>query len=122
MLEARLRVPTTPQREVVRARIVLVAASGEPTRAIARALGTMPRAVGLWRGRYARESLAGLEDRPRTGPKRKYSEETDRRLRALLDQSPPAGYACWTGRAVARCRAWQCARTAGLALAAGSQD
>ncbi len=94
MLESRLRAPTTPQRDVLRARIVLMAGEG---RSIARALGTMPRTVSLWRGRYAREGLAGLKDRPRTGPKRKYTEETGRRILALLDQPPPAGYARWSG-------------------------
>jgi len=42
-LEARLRAPTSEQRHVFRARIVLMAAEGLPTRAIARDLGTMPR-------------------------------------------------------------------------------
>lgn len=97
MLEARLRAPTTPQRDVLRARIVLMAGAGRPTRSIARALGTMPRTVSLWRGRYAREGLAGLKDRRRTGPKRKYTEETGRRILALLDQPPPSGYARWSG-------------------------
>jgi transposase len=97
VLEARLRAPTTPQRDVQRAHIVLMAASGEATRAIARALETMPRTVSLWRGRYAREGLDGLKDRPRTGPKRKYTEEAGRRILALLEKPPPAGYARWTG-------------------------
>lgn len=57
----------------------------------------MPRTVSLWRGRYAREGLAGLDERPRGGPKPKYTAETGRRILALLDQPPPAGYARWSG-------------------------
>jgi len=57
----------------------------------------MPRTVSGWRGRFAREGLVGLEDKPRPGPARRYGEETDRRILALLDQSPPPGYARWTG-------------------------
>jgi len=67
------------------------------TRSIARELGTMPRTVSLWRGRYAREGLAGLRDRRGRGPKRKYTQETGRRILALLDQPPPSGYARWSG-------------------------
>src|SRR5215208_4554200 len=48
-LEARLRAPTSEQRHVFRARIVLMAAEGLSTRAIARDLGTMPRTVSHWR-------------------------------------------------------------------------
>ena len=60
VLEMRVRAPTSEQREVFRARIVLLAAEGRSTRSIAKAVDTMPRTVSLWRGRYAREGLAGL--------------------------------------------------------------
>jgi transposase len=96
-LEARLRAPTTEQRHVFRARIVLLAAEGRSTRSIAREVGTMPRTVSGWRARFAREGLAGLEDRPRPGPAPKYGAATGRRILALLDQPPPKGYARWTG-------------------------
>src|SRR5215204_2606366 len=66
-LEARLRAPTSEQRHVFRARIVLMAAEGLSTRAIARDLGTMPRTVSHWRIRFAEEGLSGLDDRPRPG-------------------------------------------------------
>ena len=46
------------QRQVFRARIVLLAAEGRSTPSIARELGTMPRTVSGWRGRFAREGLA----------------------------------------------------------------
>lgn len=101
VLEARLRAPTTAQRDVLRARIVLLAAEGRSTRSIAGEVGTMPRTVSLWRGRYAREGLAGLADRAGRGPKRRYGEEAGRRILSLLDQPPPAGYARWTGPLIA---------------------
>lgn len=100
-LEARLRAPTTAQRDVLRARIVLLAAQGRSTRSVADELETMPRTVSLWRGRYAREGLAGLEERPRPGPKPKYSEATGRRILAVLDQPAPAGFARWTAPLIA---------------------
>ena len=76
MLEARVRAPTTKQRDVFRARIVLLASEGQSTRSIARTLKTMPRTVSTWRGRFAREGLAGLAERPRPGPAPKYTRET----------------------------------------------
>ena len=100
-LEARLRAPTTAQRDVLRARIVLLAAQGRSTRSVADELETMPRTVSLWRGRYAREGLAGLEERPRPGPKPKYSEATARRILAVLDQPAPSGFARWTAPLIA---------------------
>jgi hypothetical protein len=101
VLEARLRAPTSEQREVFRARIVLLAAADRPTRSIARELGTMPRTVSCWRGRFADERLAGLEDKERPGPTPKYGAETGRRILAVLDQPPPRGFARWSGPLIA---------------------
>ncbi len=61
----------------------------------------MPRTASLWRGRYAREGLAGLSDKPRPGPPPKYSGETAKRILAVLDRPPPAGFARWTGGLIA---------------------
>ena len=74
---------------------------GRSTRSIARELGTMPRTVSLWRGRYAREDLGGLAERRRADPKPKYTEETGRRILAVLERPPPAGFARWTGPLIA---------------------
>ena len=99
-LKARLRAPTTSQRDALRAKIVLLAAAGGTTRAIARELKVMPRTVSLWRGRYAREGLSGLDERKRTGRKPTYTHETGLRILAVLDRPPPAGYARWTGELI----------------------
>ena len=101
VLEARVRAPTTEQRDVFRARIVLLAAEGHSTRSIARTLGTMPRTVSGWRGRFARDGLAGLADQPRPGPAPKYTSATGRRILAVLEREPPAGFARWTGPLIA---------------------
>src|SRR6185369_13895377 len=101
VLEAKLRAPTTEQRQVFRARIVLLAAEERSTRSIARTLGTMPRTVSGWRGRFAREGLAGLSDKPHPGPAPTYGPETGRRILAVLDRDPPAGFARWTGGLIA---------------------
>jgi transposase len=100
-LEARLRAGTTEQRQLLRIRIVLEAAEGWGTRDIARELETTPTTVSLWRGRFARMRFAGLEDLPRCGPPRMYGEETDRRIRGVLEQPPPKGFARWNGPLIA---------------------
>jgi transposase len=52
---------------LLRIRIVLEAAEGHATREVACWLETTPRTVNLWRGNFAREGLAGLEDLQRSG-------------------------------------------------------
>ena len=102
VLEARLRAATTEQRQLLRIRIVLEAAEGHGTREIARELETTPTTVSLWRIRYAREGLDGLEDRQRSGTPPIYGEVTDQRIRKVLDQPPPKGFARWNGPLIAR--------------------
>ena len=97
VLEARCRAPSTPQGEVKRARIVLLAAEGRRTRSIAEEVGIQPRIVSKWRHRFADHGLAGLNDRPRASKKPIYNQATNRRILVLLDKRPPPGYARWTG-------------------------
>jgi Winged helix-turn helix len=94
MLEARVRAPTTEQRDVFRALIILLAAEGRSTRSIARTLDTMPRTVSLWRGRFSREGLSGLSDKPRPGSVPKYPVETGKRILVVLDRPPPTDSHC----------------------------
>jgi transposase len=102
VLEGRCRAPSTPQRDVKRARIVLLASEGRSTRAIAAEVGVEPRIVSNWRRRFADHGLAGLEDRSRASKKPIYGAATSKRILALLDKSPPQGYARWTGPLLAK--------------------
>jgi transposase len=102
VLEARCRAPSTPQGQFKRARIVLLAAAGRSTRSIAKEVGVRPRIVSKWRQRFADEGLAGLTDRPRAAKERIYGPATNKRILALLDKSPPAGFARWTGPLLAK--------------------
>jgi transposase len=96
-LEARCRSPRTLQRDLKRARIVLLAAEGRSTRSIAKEVGVQPRIVSLWRHRFADEGLGGLEDKPRPGKEPIYTKATDQRILALLDNPAPDGFARWSG-------------------------
>ena len=102
VLEARCRAATTAQRDVRRARIVLLAARGRSTRSIAEEVGVQPRIVSHWRRRFAEHGLDGLDDLPRGGKEPKYGPATNRRILALLDEPPPPGYARWTGPLLAK--------------------
>ena len=102
VLEARCRAPTTAQRDVKRACIVLLAAEGRSTRSIAEEVGVQPRIVSHWRRRFAEHGLGGLKDRPRAGKKPMYGKATNKRILVLLEKPPPAGYARWTGPLLAK--------------------
>ena len=97
VLEACCRSPVTLQRDLKRARIVLLAAAGRSTRSIAKEVGVQPRIVSLWRHRYADHGLEGLQDKPRPGKQPIYTKATDKRILKLLDKPPPDGFARWTG-------------------------
>jgi transposase len=97
VLEACCRSPVTLQRDLKRARIVLLAAAGRSTRSIAKEVGVQPRIVSLWRHRYADHGLEGLKDKPRPGKQPIYTKATDKRILRLLDKPPPDGFARWTG-------------------------
>jgi transposase len=66
-LEARARRYTLPYRDVVRAKIVLMAAEGLDNDEIAARLDTRREIVSKWRKRFFEHGLAGLEERPRGG-------------------------------------------------------
>jgi len=58
---------TAPYMEVIRARIVLMAAQGMQNKDIAEKLMLPVQIVSKWRKRYYEEGLAGLEERARPG-------------------------------------------------------
>ena len=58
---------TLPYFEVVRAKMILLAAAGMSNDKIAARLGTRREVVSQWRQRFFEERLAGLEERVRPG-------------------------------------------------------
>ncbi len=67
ILEARARKYTSAYRDVVRARIVLLAAQGMDNDEIALRLNTSRDVVSMWRKRFFEKGLEGLEELPRRG-------------------------------------------------------
>lgn len=100
VLERWLRQAPVDPRQAERARIVLMASEGVATRGIARAVGCTIGTASKWRVRFSRDRLEGLADRPRPGARRRYDEETDRRILDLM-ATPPPGRRSWTGALLA---------------------
>ena len=96
-----VKVPSTPQKIVLRARIALLAAEGKDNDEIALELGTSRVTVGLWRQRVLDLGLAGLEEAPRAG---RPVEVEAGRVRTVLTEvvRPPKGRARWSCRSMAR--------------------
>ena len=82
-LEALLRQSTAPQRDVLRARIALMAAEGQTTAAIATSLGMSLPSVSKWRGRVASQGMAGLREVQRPGRPRRIGGAQRLQLLAL---------------------------------------
>jgi transposase len=101
-LESLARATKTEHRMRQRARIVLMAADGRPTRAIARTVHCTIGTASKWRVRFAEQRLAGLDETGERGAKPKYTAATDQRILAVLEAPPPAGLARWTGPLIAR--------------------
>jgi transposase len=101
-LEALSRSGKSEARMQKRARIVLLAANGTPSREIGRMVGCTTGTASKWRVRYARGRLAGLDETGHRGAAPKYGPAHQQRILAMLDQPPPAGYPNWTAPLLSR--------------------
>ncbi len=101
VLQALVRAPTSQQRAVMRARIVLRSTAGVPIARVADELGVAIMTVKLWRRRYAEAGLAGLADAPRPGHPPTYTRADRDRLVSLTMGPPPEGTTHWSVRRMA---------------------
>jgi len=69
---------TLPYFQVIRAKMILLAAGGMSNDEIASCLHTRREIVSLWRKRFFEERLAGLQDQPRPGRPRDFSPRARR--------------------------------------------
>ena len=95
-LRRRIRASSTPQAQVLRARIILSAAEALSNQEIATAVGVTANTVGKWRTRYLLFGLKGLTNWGAGGRPRKHGPEVYQKLRQLLRQPPPDGKERWT--------------------------
>jgi len=103
LLEALIRGRKTPQRVVLRARIVLRAADGVSNNALAKELGITRPTVLLWRDRYAKAGVAGvLRDAPRPGRKKKIAPKKVEAIVNATLHTTPRDATHWSSRTMAR--------------------
>jgi transposase len=100
-LEGLIRATTASQADVLRARIILLAALNWPNEEIAAELNTSEPTVCKWRRRFARHGLAGLQDQVRSG---RPAELSTAALNAVLTKvtQPLKGRGRWSCRSMAR--------------------
>ena len=102
ILERWSRGRSTPARLVLRARIVLAAASGQQNKDIAAALPTTRKTVGEWRARFAESRLAGIEtDAPRGGRPPSGRDADAARIIEATTQTKPENATHWSTRTLA---------------------
>lgn len=100
-LEGCLRGRRSTHQAALRARIILLSAQRWEDKDIAVELKTTAHTVSVWRRRFLRERLAGLEDAPRSGRPAALPTSTVAKVLALATQ-PPKGRTRWSVRSMAR--------------------
>jgi transposase len=103
VLENMVRSPTAAQRDVLRARIVLLAAKGQRNDQIQATLGVSKPVVIKWRRRFASSRLSGLADQSGRGRKRIHDAAIRHRIAATACSDPPASVGThWSVRTLAK--------------------
>jgi transposase len=88
VLEERARAYTLPHAEVVRAKIVLLAADGVANTVIAERLDVHVDVVSRWRKRFCEKGVDGLADRKRPGRPRVFAAEVVAEVKAMACAPP----------------------------------
>ncbi len=97
-----MRKSTTPQRSVMRAKVVLEAAKGLPHTEIARRAGISRNSVMQIRGRFAIFGIESvLADLQRSGRPKTIADKTVEKLTETVMTSNPKNATHWTSRALA---------------------
>src|SRR5262249_44997543 len=87
-LEARARKYTSPYRDVIRAKIVLLAAQGLSNDQIAARLDMPRQIVSKWRKRFFENGFPGLDELPRGGAPTRFSPTLVVQVKALAWELP----------------------------------
>jgi transposase len=102
-LERLARAQSAPYRQVLRARVLLLAADGVANNVIAEEVAVTPVTVRAWRQRFAVDGLAGLgKIREGRGRKPSIPDETVAEIVRLTTTTTPAGATHWSCRTMAK--------------------
>jgi transposase len=98
-LEKFVRSGTKKARAIARANVLLLADEGYSTKSISKITRVHRRSVWRIKKRYLEEGLeSALEEKPRPGQPRKYTEKHEAEIIAMACASPPEGRKRWTIR------------------------
>lgn len=100
-LRNRVRASTTPQRDSLRARIILLRLQGKKMEDVAQRLGVSVPCVAKWSIRFETGGLEGLKDTPGRGRKPSLPREKIERVLMKVTQ-PPKGQRRWSVRTMAK--------------------
>jgi transposase len=101
VLETWSRSRVLPQRQVQRARIILLAAEGRANELIAKEVGCSKPSVLKWRDRFAVAGVDGLEEAGGRGRKPTLGRGFVEKVMATTLGRPPKGTTHWTTRSLA---------------------
>ena len=102
-LEKIVRSPSSRQRDLLRARIILLAADQKRNEEIQEVLGISKPVVIKWRRRFAARRLDGLGDQAGRGRPWKYDARMRQRIAATACSEPPASVGThWSVRSLAK--------------------
>jgi transposase len=100
-LERLARRARTNRHLAVRAKIVLLCATGLANEVVAKRLRTSGVTVGRWRRRFVEGRVASLYDEPRPGAPRKISDDDVERIIVKTLEEKPKGRTHWSTRKMA---------------------
>jgi len=97
-LTRRVAAHKTPVRAARRARIILLAADGVPSRQISAIVGMHESNVAKWRNRFREKGVEGLDDDPRSGRRRVFGHDERMAMAAAAtsERDPFDPVATWT--------------------------
>lgn len=90
------------QRIAQRAKMVLACLEGKPVKDIAAEMNERPNTVILWRDRFAKMGIPGLQDLHRSGRTVTYGADFRNMVFNKLKEPPPDGLARWDGPTLAK--------------------
>jgi transposase len=102
ILERRLRRRKIARAAAQRADIVLRAAGGDNNCKIANAVGVTRQTVRMWRERFAKHRLEGLDDEPRCGAPRKIGDDRIEAIIVKTLEGKPTNATHWSTRGMAK--------------------
>lgn len=97
-----VRAPTSAQRDVLRARMILLSSQGLTNHAVGEKLGVTGQTVGKWRQRFIDFGVPGLTDAPRPKEPLRLSDRAVTEIVRATLETKPRGATHWSTRLMAK--------------------